>query len=115
MNKLKYSIIFGVLRPEISERISLGLIILDGEEVSIRYSLKKLHALRGLYSKAEYDFVEKVLRSMSKDKTIRTAEDISYLSRYSNNLISLSQLQAIDLAPTKASKEWLYRNYVYAG
>ncbi|MBO7140205.1 MAG: hypothetical protein J6W19_06525 [Prevotella sp.] len=115
MNKLRYSIIFGVLRPEISERISLGLIIIDGKEVNIRYSVKKLHALRGLFSKAEYEFVEKVLRTMSREKTIRTVEDISYLSRYSNNLLSLSQLQVIDLAPTKASKDWLFRNYVYAG
>lgn len=38
MNKLKYSIIYAVIRPEISERISVGLIFVDGDKVDIRYS-----------------------------------------------------------------------------
>ena len=33
---MRYSIIYAVIRPEISERISVGLIIVDGE-VDVRY------------------------------------------------------------------------------
>ena len=112
MSKLRYSIIFGVLRPEISERISLGVVIFDGNQVNIRYSEKKLKALHGLFTNAEYVVLGKVLRSMARNKIIQTVEDISYLSRYSNNLISVSKLQTIDLEPSKSSKEWLFRNYV---
>ena len=111
---MRYSIIFGVLRPEISERISLGVVIFDGNEVNIRYSEKKLKALHGLFSKAEYVFLGRVIRSMARNKTIQTVEDISYLSRYSNNLISVSKLQTIDLEPSKSSKDWIFRNYVSA-
>ena len=35
MNNLKYSIIYAVIRPEIAERISVGLIFVDGEKVDI--------------------------------------------------------------------------------
>ena len=115
MSQLKYSIIYGVVRVEISERISLGLIIVDGDRISIRYSRKKLEVLRLLLSQREYEFIQKVLLSMSRKKTIHSAEMVSYLSRYSNNLIAFSPLQAIDLEPTKGTQDWLFHNYVYAG
>ena len=35
---MRYSIIYAVIRPEISERISVGLIIVDGDKVDVRYS-----------------------------------------------------------------------------
>lgn len=35
---MKYSIIYAVIRPEISERVSLGLIFVDGDKVDVRYS-----------------------------------------------------------------------------
>lgn len=41
--------------------------------------------------------------------------DIDYMSRYSNNLLSLSAIQRIELPPTKKNKDWLFRNYVYRG
>ena len=42
---MRYSIIYAVIRPEISERISVGLIIVDGDKVDVRYSQQKLDAL----------------------------------------------------------------------
>ena len=115
MNKLRYSIIYGMLRPEINEQISLGLIIFDGETVTVRYSEEKLKAMRGLFSDVKCDYIGKVVRSMARKKTITSPEEVSYLNRYSNNLIGFSELQTVDLAPTKSSKDWLYRQYVYAG
>ena len=47
---MKYSIIYAVIRPEISERVSLGLIFVDGDKVDVRYSQQKLEAVRGLFS-----------------------------------------------------------------
>ena len=115
MNKLKYSIIYGVKRPEISEQSSLGLIIVDGDKVKVRYSIEKLNALQGLYTKSEYDFVHRVMKSISSDNVIQSTDAINYLSRYSNNLIAVSSLQDIDLDSSQESQDWLYRNYVYAG
>ena len=115
MNKLKYSIIYGVIRPEISEQLSLGLIIVDGDNVKVRYSIEILNALQGLYTKSEYDFVHRVMKSISSDNVIQSTDAINYLSRYSNNLIAVSSLQDIDLDSSQESQDWLYRNYVYAG
>lgn len=112
MKKLKYSIIYAVIRPEISERISVGLITVEDETISIRYSEKKLRALEHLYPKPEYEFVAKVVRAMTKHKTIKTTHDIEYLARYSNNKISVSGLQTIDMEANAKTKDWLYRSYV---
>ena len=115
MENLQYSIIYGVIRPEISEQVSLGILIVSADGVRVRFSQKKLSALRPLYSDNEYVFVGKFLRSLAKGEKNITTDNIDYLSRYSNNLIALSQLQTIDLKPSKSSEDWLYKNYVYSG
>ncbi len=106
MGNLRYSIIYAVIRPEISEQVSVGLIIVDGEQVDVRYSRQKLNALH---------FVSRVVSQMKRNKRVNTVEDVNYLTRYSNNLLAFSPLQSIDVAPTEQSKDWLFRNYVYNG
>ena len=115
MNKLQYSIIFGEIRPEISERLSLGVIFVDGENISVKYSNKKLQVLKSLYSQKEYDFVGRVVRGLSRNNKIPSEGIVNYLSRYSNNLLSISKLQWIDLEATEKSKQWLYDTYVKVG
>ena len=115
MNSLKYSIIYAMIRPEISEKVSVGLIIVDGEQLDVRYSRQKLNALHSFFPEKEFRFVSKVVTQMNRNKHVKTVADINYLTRYSNNLIVFSPLQSIDIIPTKQSKDWLYRNYVYDG
>ena len=110
---MKYSIIYGVIRPEISEQLSVGIIIVDGDNISVRYSNKKMNAMKYLVTESEYKFFGKVLRSLSKNNTIQSTDVINYLTRYSNNLIAVSQLQTINLEPTEKNKKWLYKNYVH--
>ena len=109
---MKYSIIYGVIRPEIAEQLSVGIIIVDGDEISVRYSTKKMNVMKALYTENEYKFLGRVLRSLSKNGSIQSTDVINYLARYSNNLIAISKLQTINLEPTKKNKEWLYKNYV---
>lgn len=115
MGNLRYSIIYAVIRPEISEQVSVGLIIVDGEQIDVRYSRQKLNALQGLFPEKEYRFVSRVVSQMKRNKRVNTVEDVNYLTRYSNNLLAFSPLQSIDVAPTVRSKDWLFRNYVYDG
>jgi hypothetical protein len=115
MGNLRYSIIYAVIRPEISEQVSVGLIIVDGEQIDVRYSRQKLNALQGLFPEKEYRFVSRVVSKMKRNKRVNTVEDVNYLTRYSNNLLAFSPLQSIDVAPTERSKDWLFRNYVYDG
>jgi len=113
MNKLRYSIIYAVRRPEISEQISVGLIFVDGDKVDMRYSNEKLKALHGLFPAESCAFISQVVRSMRLKQSQYTVDTIDYLTRYSNNLISLSPLQSIDVTPSEQNKVKLYRNYVY--
>ena len=110
---MKYSIIYAVIRPEISERVSLGLIFVDGDEVDVRYSQQKLDAVRGLFPPKEYEFLSQVITSMPTDGSVNSVEAINYLTRYSNNLIAVSPLQSIDVASSEQSKASLFRTYIY--
>ena len=67
---MKYSIIYGVIRPEISEQLSVGIIIVDGDKISVRYSSKKMNVMKSLVTESEYKFFGKVLRSLVKNNTI---------------------------------------------
>ncbi len=113
MNNLRYSIIYAVIRPEISEQLSVGLIIVDNQGVEVRYSQKKLSLLQGFFSEKEYRFISKVINSLQRNQSVNSVETVNYLTRYSNNLIAVSPLQTIDIEPTEQSKDWLFRNYVY--
>lgn len=110
---MKYSIIYAVIRPEISERVSLGLIFVDGDKVDVRYSQQKLDAVRGLFPPKEYEFLSQVITSMPTDGSVNSVEAINYLTRYSNNLIAVSPLQSIDVASSELSKASLFKNYIY--
>ena len=113
MGNLRYSIIYAVIRPEISEQLSIGLIIVDGSKVEVRYSQDKLNAMQNLFSEKENQFIAGVVSSMTNGNKVETVEDVNYLIRYSNNLIALSPLQSIDISPTDQNKDWLFANYVY--
>ena len=110
---MKYSIIYAVIRPEISERVSLGLIFVDGDKVDVRYSPQKLAAVRDLFPPKEYEFLSQVITSMPTDGSVNSVEAINYLSRYSNNLIAVSPLQSIDVAASEQSKASLFKYYIY--
>jgi len=113
MNSLRYSIIYAVIRPEISEQLSVGLIIVDNQGIEVRYSQKKLSLLQGIFSEKEYKFISKVINSLQRNQSVNSVEAVNYLTRYSNNMISVSPLQTIDIEASEQSKDWLFRNYVY--
>lgn len=113
MNSLRYSIIYALIRPEISEKLSIGLIIVDNQGIEVRYSQKKLSLLQGIFSEKEYKFISKVINSLQRNQSVNSVEAVNYLTRYSNNMISVSPLQTIDIEASEQSKNWLFRNYVY--
>ncbi len=109
---MRYSIVYIVTRPEIQERLSIGLIVLTEGRIEVKTSLKKLKATEHLLSAKEYKFVARTLGEMRNN--IKTEQAVDYLTRYSNNLITVSPMQTIDIEDTKKNMEWLYRNYVYS-
>lgn len=108
---MKYSIVYIETHPEIQERLSVGLMVADGDLVEVKTSLKKIKAAEVLLSKKEFVFVSRTLAEMRKN--IQTEQEVNYLSKYSNNLITISPLQSIDMDNTPENRDWLYRNYIY--
>lgn len=110
-DNLQYSIIYADIRPEIKERLSLGVLWIDQDKVKMLYSQKKLGLLKQLYKPKEYKAISSIVRRDLRQ--IESVETLKYLTRYSNNLISFSPIQSINKAQTDINGEWLYRNYVY--
>ena len=108
---MKYSIVYIETRPEIQERLSVGIIVVDGDQTQVRTSQKKLKAAEFLLTDKEYRFISRTLNEMRT--SVPTVKTIDYLTRYSNNLITISPLQSINIESTPQNKDWLYRNYVY--
>lgn len=113
MDKLQFSIIYGVIRPEINERLSVGLITVTNDGIKVKYSRRKINALKHLLPADVYNQFNKIVFNIIKNNTIDSVSTIDYLTRYSNNLLSVSQLQTVDIAPNKKSVDWLYRTYIY--
>lgn len=109
-NNLKYSIIYANIRPEIAEKLSLGILIIENEKVNVLYSQKKLNVLKMLYTPKEYGVVSRMVRQELRKLNPQT---LTYLTRYSNNLIAFSQIQNIDNTQSNINSSWLYKNYVY--
>ena len=110
-NNLQYSIIYADIRPEINERLSLGVLIIENNTVKVYYSQKKLEIVKLLYTPKEYKAISSIVRKELRE--LVSVETLKYLTRYSNNLISFSPIQSIDKSQDNISGEWLYRNYVY--
>ena len=110
-SNLQYSIIYADVRPEIQERLSLGILTIENEKVKVLYSQKKLEILKMLYTEKEYKAISSIVRNGLRELT--SVETLKYLTRYSNNLISFSPIQSIDKTQANITGEWLYKNYVY--
>ena len=110
-NNLQYSIIYADIRPEIKERLSLGVLTIEEDKVRVMYSQKKLGIIKQLYTPKEYKAISSIVRNGLRGLT--SVDTLKYLTRYSNNLISFSPIQSIDKAQSNINSEWLYKNYVY--
>lgn len=110
---MKYHIVYIETRPEIQERLSVGVIVMSGEKVEVLTSSKKMKAAEVLLSEKEYRFISRTLGELKN--TVRTKQSVDYLTRYSNNLITVSPMQTVDIEYSEKNRDWLYRNYVYNG
>jgi hypothetical protein len=130
----QYSILSVVIRPEIQEKISAGLLLFDESEIYFSYSRNKINACKSLLPASSFKMVKDVLESIENkidsdnakysekrgfkifqnkifDNTF-SASYVSYLSRYSNNLIGFTGPKEIYLALNRQNFEKLFTTYV---
>lgn len=115
MNTLEYSIVYAMIRPEISERVSVGIIFCQGGQLEMKYSTAKLSVVKKLLSEAEYNYLRRALTSMSAKNALESVSSVDYLSRYSNNILTVSGLRKVKLDSPRISRDRLYKMYVYKG
>ena len=113
MNTIEYSIVYAMIRPEISERVSVGIIFRDGGGMELKYSNAKLGVVKQLLTEVEYNYLRRTLMSLSMNKTLDAVSSIDYLNRYSNNIMTVSSIYKVKADSPRISKERLYKMYVY--
>lgn len=113
MNTIEYSIIYAMIRPEIQERVSVGIIFCEGGKIEVKYSTSKLDVVKNLVPETDYIYLRRSLISMATRNLLDSASMVDYLNRYSNNIMTVSKLTKIRMDSANISKDKLYRKYVY--
>ena len=102
-----------MIRPEIKEQLSIGIIFCQGGKIEVKYSNAKLEAVKGLVPKTDYDYLRRTIFSMATKNTLNSVASIDYFNRYSNNILTVSEIRKVKMDSPSLSKGKLYRMYVY--
>jgi hypothetical protein len=130
----QYTILSVIIRPEIQEKISIGLLLFDLDQVYFSYSRNKLSAAKSLVSDSSFRILKETLANIERkvfsdnteysdkrgfkifknkifDNSFSSAY-ISYLSRYSNNILTFSNPKEIYLDMSKDTFTSLFKKYI---
>lgn len=62
----------------------------------------------------DYDFLRRSMVFLSKKSTLDSIASIDYLNRYSNNILTVSEIRKVKMDTESLSKDGLYKMYVYS-
>jgi len=133
--KTFYSVIFASINSIISERLSIGLVMVGNNQVWFRYSGKKLSLMKQFFSDETFQLLKSSLRniestanSVSRDKTTEdeelfsftsknqhafSVEYLRYLSHYSNSTLTFNEPVKIDVEASDELFSHLYNEFVF--
>src|SRR5665648_598945 len=126
-----YSVIFASVNSIISERLSIGLVMVSDNRVWFRYSAKKLSLMKQFFSDEAFQLLKTSLKSIentansvslnetsgedalfsftSKNQHAFSVEYLHYLSRYSNSTITFNEPVKIDIEASDDLFSHLYK------
>ena len=125
-----FTIISACIRPEIGERIAIGLVLVGENRVFLQFSKNKQSLLKGLLTANALGFLKETIRQITteservnqgksefftEDKinnSIFSENYIAYLNRYSNNLLNFSSPSIIELEANEQLFGTLFKKYV---
>jgi len=125
--KTFYSILYCTIRPNVEERVSIGLFIGNERTCKFQFSNEKLLVIKGLFTESAFNMLKISLKSLQK-LSVECETDVlnsyrgastlkeqyfSYLSKYSNNLLTYSQPKAIDIHLNQNIFEKLFEKFIY--
>jgi len=131
---LHHTIVFITPNPAIQEKIAIGLLLFNKNEVYYKFSAIKLQLVKNILGKDAFKLVQDGLKNLSvkvsdqnnnyhlangfrlfkkQDMSIDfTAEYINYLSMYKNNIISYSTPASIDVDPSEEILIKLFNKFI---
>lgn len=130
-----YSVIFASINSIISERLSIGLVMICDNRVWFHYSTKKLSLMKQFFSDEAFQILKTSLKNIentansvsldqtsgedllfsftSKNQHAFSAEYLRYLSRYSNSTITFNEPVKIDIKASDELFNHLYKEFVF--
>ncbi len=130
--KTLFSILYVPISVTLDEKVSIGLIMFNGEQHFFKYSASKLLAIKGLLSSESNTILKTYLRSLEKEinNNSDTVEELfnlgsvlkakwvnspylSYLSKYSNNLLQFSEAKTIDIEFNSSNFKRVFEKYIF--
>ena len=128
-----YSVIFAAVNPIISEKLSIGLVLVSQNQVWFRYSKNKLSFMRHFFSEEAFGLLKmslKNIESISSTSVVPSADTdtlferagqqhhfsesyLRYLSRYSNATLAFQEPVKIDVEASEQLFEHLYNEFVF--
>jgi len=129
--KTFFSIINIPLNAALDEKVSVGLIMFDNENAFFRMSEPKLHVIKNLIPAQNYNILKIYFKSLEKEinndfkegsfkfdsadkKTEWVKESyMSYLHRYTNNLVSFSEVRQIEIPLNEENFKKIFEKYIF--
>lgn len=124
-----YSILSALIRPEIQEKITVGLLLMGDNDVFFEYSKNKLNSAKTLLSENAHSLLKDGLKNikvtvnaqqsankgyhLSFEKKSPLSESyIEYLSRYNNNILGFTSPKEIELEVNSSIFSSLYKKFI---
>lgn len=128
--KTFFSIIYLPLNSNLQEKISVGLVMSNGEKSIFKVSNPKLQIIKGLISSNKFNILKNYFNNIINeiepkidDFKLNIKSEISnnwlnesyfsYLNRYSNNLVIYSEARKIETDVTLETFKQLFNKYVF--
>ncbi|SEB20664.1 hypothetical protein [Pedobacter hartonius] len=125
--KTFYSILYCTIRPNVGERVSIGLFVGNESTCKFEFSAHKLSVIKGLFSESAFSMIKISLKALqklsqeSKGDILETYKGTStlkehyfnYLATYANNLITYSTPKRIDLDLNQNIFDKLFEKFIY--
>lgn len=128
-----FTILSANIRPEIDEKVSLGLLLVSGKDVYFNYSKDKLNITKELMQEATFKYIKDVLKQVAAEvadkANIENKADmfekgkvsvnplfslgyIEYLTKYSNGILNFSTPKIIERKADETLVKTLYKKYI---
>ncbi|MEZ4787643.1 MAG: hypothetical protein R2790_07165 [Flavobacterium haoranii] len=128
--KTFFSIIYLPLNSNLQEKISVGLVMSNGEQILFKVSNPKMQIIKGLISSNKFSILKNYFNNIINEIEPKTDEFklnfksnflnnwvnesyFGYLNRYSNNLVIYSEPRKIETDITIETFKLLFNKYVF--